>query len=623
MEKNLYIDASHPDETRIVLKSDNGVEEYEYEDKNKINFKNNIYLGTVSRVEPSLQAAFINFGRTKHGFLTFNDIQSDYYQIPTDDKEKLQKAEEKIREDLKNDNLDELNSEIKSGNGAIDDEKKIDKKDSEEQAQGENVIQPADKDKDINVREKLKNSYGVRRYKIQEVIKPGQVILIQVIKEERGNKGAALTTFISLAGKYMVLMPNTAKGGGISRKIFAASDRTKIRTILNEIEIPKSMGVIVRTAGANKTKNEIEKDFQNTIKTWDQIKNKALDSDAPSLIYEEGDIIKRALRDIYDNDTTNIYVDGNEGYQKAKIFIKELIPKSSKFLKKHRGKVPLFHSAGIESELNNIFNPVVKLKSGGYLVINPTEALVAIDINSGQSIKASNIEKTALNTNLEAAEEIAKQLKIRDLSGLVVIDFIDMMNFFNRRLVEKKMKDSIKKDRARIQVGRISTFGLLEMTRQRLREGSIKWETNLSLESFALKIVKKSEMLSFTEKVKNVNVLIPEKVKLYIDNILKKEIKYFEDKFKIDIKFTSCPQFIIPKYSIALLDKNKKIISRVENVNLDQSNDVIFEKKTKKLKKEKKKDIKIVPKKAKKLNLKKSKKKTPRTLWIRRKKKAA
>ena len=623
MEKNLYIDASHPDETRIVLKSDNGVEEYEYEDKNKINFKNNIYLGTVSRVEPSLQAAFINFGRTKHGFLTFNDIQSDYYQIPTDDKEKLQKAEEKIREDLKNDNLDELNSEIKSGNGAIDDEKKIDKKDSEEQAQGENVIQPADKDKDINVREKLKNSYGVRRYKIQEVIKPGQVILIQVIKEERGNKGAALTTFISLAGKYMVLMPNTAKGGGISRKIFAASDRTKIRTILNEIEIPKSMGVIVRTAGANKTKNEIEKDFQNTIKTWDQIKNKALDSDAPSLIYEEGDIIKRALRDIYDNDTTNIYVDGNEGYQKAKIFIKELIPKSSKFLKKHRGKVPLFHSAGIESELNNIFNPVVKLKSGGYLVINPTEALVAIDINSGQSIKASNIEKTALNTNLEAAEEIAKQLKIRDLSGLVVIDFIDMMNFFNRRLVEKKMKDSIKKDRARIQVGRISTFGLLEMTRQRLREGLIKWETNLSLESFALKIVKKSEMLSFTEKVKNVNVLIPEKVKLYIDNILKKEIKYFEDKFKIDIKFTSCPQFIIPEYSIALLDKNKKIISRVENVNLDQSNDVIFEKKTKKLKKEKKKDIKIVPEKAKKLNLKKSKKKTPRTLWIRRKKKAA
>ena len=532
MEKNLYIDASHPGETRIVLKSEAGVEEYEYEDKNNLNFKNNIYLGTVSRVEPSLQAAFINFGRVKHGFLAVNDIQSDYYQSPTEDKEKLQEAEEKIREDLKNTNLDELNN----GNEPTNSEQEsVNKKKNDHTIQNENDKQ------DINVREKLKNSYAVKRYKIQEVIKPGQVILIQVIKEERGNKGAALTTFISLAGKYMVLMPNTAKGGGISRKIFLSSDRVKIRNILNQIEIPKSMGAIVRTAGANKTKNEIEKDFQNIEKTWNQIKSKALDSNAPSLVYEEGDIIKRALRDIYDNDTTNIYIDGDEGYQKAKSFIKELIPKSTKFLKKHRGKIPLFHSVGIEKELNDIFDPVVKLKSGGYLVINPTEALVAIDINSGQSIKASNIEKTALNTNLEAAEEIAKQLKIRDLSGLIVIDFIDMMNFFNRKLVEKKMKESIRKDRARIQVGKISMFGLLEMTRQRLREGSIKWETNLSLESFALKIVKKSEMHAFTNKVKIVNARVPEKVKIYIDDVLKKEIKYFKDKFKIDIKFIADP----------------------------------------------------------------------------------
>jgi ribonuclease E len=284
MEKNLYIDASHPDETRIVLKSDSGIEEYEYEDKNRLNFKNNIYLGTVSRVEPSLQAAFINFGRTKHGFLAFNDIQSDYYQIPTEDKEKLQEAEEKIREDLKN--------ELKSENEAKD--KKLKKKDIDEHAQEENNVQLDEKKQDENTREKLKNSYGVKRYKIQEVIKPGQVILIQVTKEERGNKGAALTTFISLAGKYMVLMPNTAKGGGISRKIFLSTDRIKIRKILNEIEIPKSMGVIVRTAGSNKTKNEIEKDFKNTIKTWEQIRNTALDSDAPSLIYQQGDIIKRA-----------------------------------------------------------------------------------------------------------------------------------------------------------------------------------------------------------------------------------------------------------------------------------------------------------------------------------------
>ena len=624
MEKNLYIDASHPDETRVVLRSDNGIEEYEYEDKNKLNFKNNIYLGTVSRVEPSLQAAFINFGRVKHGFLTFNDIQSDYYQIPTEDKEKLQEVEEKIREDLKNENVDDLNNELKSENDTKNSvNKKLEKKDNEDQPQEEANTQLIEKNQDENTREKLKNSYGVKRYKIQEVIKPGQVILIQVIKEERGNKGAALTTFISLAGKFMVLMPNTAKGGGISRKIFASADRTKIRSILNEIKIPKSMGVIVRTAGANKTKNEIEKDFLNTTKTWDLIKNKALDSIAPSLIYEEGDIIKRALRDIYDNDTTNIYIDGAEGYQKAKSFIKELIPKSSKFLKKHKGKIPLFHSAGIEKELNNIFDPVVKLKSGGYLVINPTEALVAIDINSGQSIKASNIEKTALNTNVEAAEEIAKQLKIRDLSGLVVIDFIDMMNFFNRRLVEKKMRESIRKDRARIQIGKISTFGLLEMTRQRLREGSIKWETNLSLESFALKIVKKTEMLSFTEKVKIINVQIPEKVKFYIDDIFKKEIKYFKDKFKFDIKFVAAPKFVIPEYSINLLDKNKKIINKVENINAFQSTTISFVDKKKKIKKEDKKNIKPSSKKIKKLDIKKSKKKIPRTLWTRRKKKAA
>ena len=624
MEKNLYIDASHPDETRIVLKSNNGIEEYEYENKNKLNFKNNIYLGTVSRVEPSLQAAFVNFGRVKHGFLAFNDIQSDYYQMPTEDKEKLQEAEEKVREDLKNKNLDDLNSELKPENEITNiDNESLDKKDSDDRARDENNAGDEEKKENVNVREKLKNSYGIRRYKIQEVIKPGQVILIQVIKEERGNKGAALTTFISLAGKYIVLMPNTAKGGGISRKIFGYADRTKIRNILNEIEIPKSMGVIVRTAGANKTKNEVEKDFQNTIKTWDQIKEKALDSNAPSLIYEEGDIIKRALRDIYDNETTNIYVDGAEGYSKAKSFIKELIPKSSKFLKKHKGKIPLFHSVGIEKELNNIFDPVVKLKSGGYLVINPTEALVAIDINSGQSIKASNIEKTALNTNLESAEEIAKQIKIRDLSGLIVIDFIDMINFYNRKIVEKKMRDSIRKDRARIQVGKISTFGLLEMTRQRMREGSIKWETNLSLESFALKIVKKSEMLSFTEKVKNVKVKIPEKVKIYIDNILKKEIKHFQSKFKIGIQFLADPQLIIPEYNIKLTDKNKKTINQIENISPIQNLEKKSEIKSIKIKKEDKKNNKTTLEKVKKTDTKKIKKKAARILWVRRKKKAA
>ena len=609
MSKNLYIDASHPDETRIVLKSNITIEEYEFEDKNRINFKNNIYLGTISRVEPSLQAAFVDFGRVKHGFLAFNDIQSDYYQIPSEDKEKLKDLEEKIREDLKNTNLDELNNNVSSTN----DEKNNDDLHKETKEEKDEV-----KENKTNYREKLKNTYGLKKYRIQEVIKPGQVILVQVLKEERGQKGAALTTFISLAGKYMVLMPNTAKGGGISRKIFNSSDRQKIREILNKIEIPRSMGVIVRTAGANKTKNEIEKDFQNTIKTWEEIKEKAVVSNAPSLIYEEGDIIKRALRDIYDNETKFIYVDGNEGYQKTKKFMKELMPKNVKFVKKFRGKIPLFHDALIEKELNNIFEPTVKLKSGGYLVINPTEALVAIDINSGQSTKQMNIEKTALNTNLEAAEEICRQIKLRDLSGLIVIDFIDMLNFYNKRNVEKKMRECVRKDRARIQIGRISNFGLLEMTRQRLREGSIKWETNLSLESFSQKIVKKIEMLAFNNKIKIIRSYVPDKVKTYIDVNLSKEINYFQKKYTFKIEFIANNQYIIPEYKIELLNKSKKVINKIENIN-----EVISFKKKEKSSDEKYKETKKIQKTQSKLTKDKTeekKLKKPRTLWTRKRK---
>ena len=608
MAKNLYIDASHPDETRIVLKSNLSIEEYEFENKNKVNFKNNIYLGTISRVEPSLQAAFVDFGRIKHGFLAFNDIQSDYYQIPSEDKEKLKNVEEKIREDLKNTNIEDVGSNQDTANGTV-------KSDSSEEQNKENSNNT--NETKGNYREKLKNTYGLKKYRIQEVIKPGQVILIQVLKEERGQKGAALTTFISLAGKYMVLMPNTAKGGGISRKIFNSNDRQKIREILNKIDIPKSMGVIVRTAGANKTKNEIEKDFQNTLKTWDEIKDKAVVSNAPSLIYEEGDIIKRALRDIYDNETKYIYVDGNEGYQKTKKFMKELMPKNVKFVKKYRGKIPLFHDASIERELNNIFEPTVKLKSGGYLVINPTEALVAIDINSGQSTKQMNIEKTALNTNLEAAEEICRQIKLRDLSGLIVIDFIDMLNFYNKRTVEKKMRECVRKDRARIQIGKISNFGLLEMTRQRLREGSIKWETNLSLESFSQKIVKKIEMLAFNNKIKIVKAYIPDKVKLFIETNLSKELSHFQKKYSYKIDFVENGQLIIPEYRIELLNKSKKVINKIENINeikKYKSNLDLFEKKN--IKSEKK-NQKISFKNNKDIT-KKSKK--PRTLWVRKKK---
>ena len=593
MEKNLYIDASHPEETRVVLKSKSHIEEYEYENKNSLNQKSNVYLGKISRVEPSLQAAFVNYGRDRHGFLAFNDIQSDYYQIPIEDKEELKRAEEKIREDLKEESKD---TEIKSNNNS-EEEHNLSSVDNNSE------IKVSKQENTEKTRERLKNRYGVRKYRIQEVIRPGQVILIQVNKEERGQKGAALTTFISLAGKYIVLMPNTAKGGGISRKIINHDERNQIRKILKEIEIPKSMGLIVRTAGSRKSKKEIQNDLQNTINVWESIKERAMESTAPVLIHEEGDVIKRALRDIYDNDTKYIHVEGNEGYQKAKLFMKQFMPRSTKLVKKYKGKIPLFHSENIEKELNKIFEPVVRLKSGGYLVINPTEALVAIDVNSGQSTKELNIEKTALNTNIEAAEEIARQIKIRDLSGLIVIDFIDMINFHNRRLVERKIREKLKSDRARIQTGRISNFGLMEMTRQRMRESFIKWETNLSLESFALKIIKKIEMLAFSKKTKIVMAYLSDKVSNYLNTSLKKELSFFEKKYKFKINILSDNNLIIPEYKIHLLNKNKKIIEKFENL----------------------KNIEIKTKNDKSLKEfssdknKKKKEKTGRILWVRKK----
>jgi len=614
MQKNLYIDASHPEETRVVLKSESNIEEYESENKNNLNLKNNIYLGKVSRVEPSLQAAFIDFGRERHGFLAFNDIQSDYYQIPTEDKEELKKAEVKIREDLKE---KEKTEDKDGGLSSSSDNSHENQNPVNNTSNNNNETKAQEANESEKIREKLKNRYGIRKYKIQEVIRPGQVLLIQVMKEERGQKGAALTTFVSLAGKYIVLMPNTAKGGGISRKIFNYEDRNKIREILKNIEIPSNMGLIVRTAGSRKTKNEIDSDLQNTIALWEKIKSKAINSTAPILIHEEGDIIKRALRDIYDNETKFIHVEGNDGYQKAKSFMKEFMPRNSKYVKKYRGKVPLFHSVGIEKDLNKIFEPLVKLKSGGYLVINPTEALVAIDINSGQSTKQVNIEKTALNTNLEAAEEIARQIKIRDLSGLIVIDFIDMMGFHNRRTVERKMKEKLKLDRARIQVGRISNFGLLEMTRQRLKESSIKWETNLSMDSFAQKIIKKIEMLAFSNKTKIISAFVPEKVNLYLKSFFKNEISFFEKKYKFKINIDSDDNLIIPEYKIHLLNKNKKIIKQIENFKkigegINKKNNIV--------------KIESVGRKKSSQDLYKNKKKDSKglgkILWVRRKRKS-
>ena len=552
MDKNLYIDASHPNETRVVLKSNDKIEDYEYEGLKNNLIKNNIYLGKVSRIEPSLQAAFVDFGRERHGFLSFNDIQSDYYQIPRSDLEIIKFEEEKAREELLKKVEEKEEERIAEGNLELEDP--IDIKNQDEK---DNIESSKEKKND--------NKPKFKRYKIQEVIKPNQVILVQVIKDERGQKGAALSTFISIAGKYIVLMPNTAKGGGISRKIFNPADRKKIRSILNEIEIPKEMGLIVRTAGSNKTKNEIDHDLTTLINTWNQIKENAINSIAPSLIHQESEIIKRTLRDMYDENTQNIFVEGNDGYKKAQNFMKMMMPSHVKKIKKYRGKNPLFIEEGIEQKLNQIFESEIKLKSGGYLVINPTEALVSIDINSGSSIRQKNVESTALDTNLEAVDEIARQIKIRDLSGLIIIDFIDMLSYGNRKLVERRLKEKCRTDRARIQIGRISNFGLLEMSRQRLRESAVKWKINLTDESFALKILKLVELKTVINKAKYVNLKVCEKISNFLKENFIEDLKYFEKKNKMKIDIITDNNLIIPEYIIDLKNKSKKTLELVEH----------------------------------------------------------
>ncbi|MDC3037926.1 Rne/Rng family ribonuclease [Candidatus Pelagibacter sp.] len=586
MEKNLYIDASHPNETRVVLKSGENIEDYEYEGLKNNLIKNNIYLGKVSRIEPSLQAAFVDFGRERHGFLSFNDIQSDYYQIPKADLERIKEEEEKAREKLSREVEAKEEENIAEGKLEIDDP--IEKISEDQTGEDPNNKENISEKENLGDGKEKKREHKFKRYKIQEVIKPNQVILVQVIKDERGQKGAALSTFISIAGKYIVLMPNTPKGGGISRKIFNPADRKKIRSILNEIEIPKEMGLIVRTAGSNKTKNEINNDLTTLINTWGQIKENAINSIAPSLIHQESEIIKRTLRDMFDDNTNNIIVEGNEGYKKAQSFMKMMMPSSVRKVKKYRGKIPLFIEQNIEQKLNQIFDSEIKLKSGGYLVINPTEALVSIDINSGSSIKGKNVESTALDTNIEAAEEIARQIKIRDLSGLIIIDFIDMLSYGNRRLVERKLKEKCRSDRARIQIGRISNFGLLEMSRQRLRESAIKWKVTLTDESFAQKLLKIVELKAVINKAKFVELKVCEKVSDFLKENFVDDLTYFEKKNKITIDIISDNSLIIPEYIIDIKNKSKKTIELIEyyeklkNLEIKNKEDKFSEKKVSK-----------------------------------------
>ncbi|MEX0300144.1 MAG: Rne/Rng family ribonuclease, partial [Kordiimonas sp.] len=501
MSTRMLIDARHSEETRVTIVKGSRVEEFDYESATRRQLKGNIYLARVTRVEPSLQAAFVEYGGNRHGFLAFSEIHPDYYQIPVEDREALiaEETEEAKTRQQETDaeeekpkprrrrgrksaaekaaEADSVKSEVIDEPAEEDETSKTEadtKASDDNEEEVESAVKDSDEDdKDAEIEEAANRRRGLRalkrKYSIQEVIKRRQVLLIQVVKEERGNKGAALTTYMSLAGRYCVLMPNSTHAGGISRKISNISDRKKLKQIISSLGVSDEMGLIVRTAGLQRTKTEIKRDYDYLLRLWNGIRKLTLKSIAPALVYEEGNLIKRTIRDLYVREVDEILVEGEEGYRSAKDFMKLLMPSHAKKVQHYRDHIPLFHRYQVESHLEAMYQPIVQLKSGGYIVINPTEALISIDVNSGRATKEHNIEETAVKTNLEAAEEVARQLRLRDMAGLVVIDFIDMEDRSNNRAVERKMKEMLKNDRARIQVGRISSFGLMEMSRQRLR----------------------------------------------------------------------------------------------------------------------------------------------------------
>jgi len=627
MQKKLLIDASHQEETRIVLLDNNKVEEFDFEAINKKQISGNIFLAKVTRVEPSLQAAFLDYGGNRHGFLAFSEIHPDYYQIPIADKKLLlentilndEEKNEHSEIELLGNNFQSVISE-KDENYYSKDISEVQKLFNENETiykdLDKNLTLWSDKKEDLNIthKEELDNNYHLNleinddltklktvqtidnfnkenklakqkrtriknKYKIQEVIKVRQVILIQVVKDERGNKGAALTTYISLAGRYCVLMPNTARGGGISRKITNIGDRKKLKETANEFSIPDKMGLIIRTAGAKKSKPEIKKDYEYLLRQWEQIRHLTLKSIAPSHIYEEGSVIKRTIRDLYSKEITEIMVEGETGFKEAKEYMKMLMPTHTKKIKQYTNKKPIFSFYGVEDYLTGMFNPTVQLISGGYIVIGITEALVAIDVNSGKATKESSIEETALRTNLEAADEIARQLRMRDLAGLIVIDFIDMDERKNNISVEKKLRDSLKYDRARIQIGKISAFGLLEMSRQRLRYGMIEATTMLcenchgtgltrSNENLSLSILRKLENLELDKNIKEINVKVPINVANYILNQKRKYLEEIEKEINTTIFINSDLSIINPDYIIEMkkISNNNEEDSSLSNV---------------------------------------------------------
>ncbi len=576
MTISMLIDGTQPEETRVAVVKNNRLEEFDYENISKIQLKGNVYLAKITRVEPSLQAAFVEYGGGRNGFLAFSEIHPDYYQIPVADRQAILDAQ--LAEQALAYEKELLNPELNQTNETRDIEIESDDLDHEDIDINEpNKDNLDDENSNLDIKEtnendeleqlKKKSSDLIKSYKIQEVIKKGQVILVQVTKEERGNKGAALTTYISLAGRYCVLMPNTARGGGISRKISNNEDRKKIKEIVDSLDIPKGMALIIRTAGAERTKTELKKDYEYLFQLWENIRENTLISIAPKLVHEEGNLIKKSFRDIYTKETDEVLIQGTEAYKAAKQYMKLLLPSHAKKVQQFKEDVPIFNHFKVSSQLETILERRVDLKSGGHLIIDSTEALVAIDVNSGRSTRERNIEETALKTNIEAAEETARQLKLRDLAGLIVIDFIDMHEYKNNRTVERKLRDSLKTDRARIQIGRISTFGLLEMSRQRLRTSLIEANTEIcikckgtgivrSIESSSLKVMRAIEEESHKGQNYLIKVDAPIQVALYLLNYKRDSIQNLEKTYNVEINIITNSNINPPDFNIERIIKN-------------------------------------------------------------------
>ncbi|MEL7041213.1 MAG: Rne/Rng family ribonuclease [Pseudomonadota bacterium] len=588
MSKLMLIDAVHSEETRVALVNDGRVEDFDFETTGSEQLRGNIYLAKVTRVEPSLQACFVEYGGNRHGFLAFSEIHPDYYQLPQADREALLEEAAREAEANADDDIDEDDDhDVDEDDDDADDEllaDALDEDESEDDANASAGEEPAsDGDTDASEatsddgaekdtppakperrRRSARKSRGTsitRRYKIQEVVRRRQVLLVQVVKEERGNKGAALTTYLSLAGRYSVLMPNTPRGGGISRKIPNGNDRKRLKSVMDDLAVPKGMGLIVRTAGAKRTKSEIRRDYDYLQKLWGKIRSKTLESVAPELIHQEGGLVHRAMRDMFDREINEVVVQGDQAYREAKDLAKTLMPTQAKKVKRWTAQAPLFVKEGVEDQLDSIFSPVVSMKSGGYLVINQTEALVAIDVNSGKSTRERNIEQTALHTNLEAAEEACRQMRLRDLAGLVVIDFIDMDENKNNRAVEKKMKETLKLDRARVQNNRISQFGLMEISRQRRRAGVLQATSEKceacdgtgrrrSIPSAALQLLRAIEARAAGGGLRGMTVTAPTDIALYLLNAKRDSLSAIEEDVGYTIAINSSATMIPGDFQI-------------------------------------------------------------------------